>query len=620
MDRGPPTQNSCDPKTQPFVSELLRALLRPIPSALADDLDAIETVEAGDSGIRIRGLAAAGGRRTVRLRHGGDQYASEVEVEAPPQSIELEGEWRFRLEPTMDNRWGDFRHPAAEETIGAEARRFRYREEEGRDGAGLGWHEPGFDDADWEEATCSYGPYWWALEPVPDGQEVERDILARAQSAAIGTGEPWEVAGQQRQWKRYVFSQKHGAWDRVGGDVSTMSISKSCLTGLPSDFLYFDVVDDEVPGGTGQTAAEVDPEAGLAGPGGRVPVDPEAGLARPGGGDIDGAGAGETERAAQARYLLTWVHAPKDGDWFLDFGGTARVERRAWVNGAEVVAVRSEEADARGQVRLRQGRNTVLLKVLQPTGEEVSTYVVFCTGETPRLDPFVPELPWFGEEHPLRYDITPDRKQPVGWYRFTAPPGAEAIRLHLRAEGVSVWVDGRPTPVEDGIVILDPPLKPGGHIALRVKQRQGCYGGAVFALPVQFECGEGMLPAGDWCDYGLAMYSGGGVYARSTELTADQVKERVFLELGQVNAAAEARVNGQPAGVRMALPYRFDITDLVREGSNEIEVKVVNTMANHMSSYPTKYVFEGQTVSGLLGPVRVEFASQVELSAQRCAR
>jgi hypothetical protein len=44
-------------------------------------------------------------------------------------------------------------------------------------------------------------------------------------------------------------------------------------------------------------------------------------------------------------------------------------------------------------------------------------------------------------------------------------------------------------------------------------------------------------------------------------------------------------------------------------------VKVATTLANHMSTYPTKWIFDGQTVSGLLGPVRVQFSAPVIMQA-----
>jgi hypothetical protein len=34
-----------------------------------------------------------------------------------------------------------------------------------------------------------------------------------------------------------------------------------------------------------------------------------------------------------------------------------------------------------------------------------------------------------------------------------------------------------------------------------------------------------------------------------------------------------------------------------------------------MSTYPTKWIFDGQTASGLLGPVRVTFSAPVTIQA-----
>ena len=65
----------------------------------------------------------------------------------------------------------------------------------------------------------------------------------------------------------------------------------------------------------------------------------------------------------------------------------------------------------------------------------------------------------------------------------------------------------------------------------------------------------------------------------------------------------------------MSRPFRFDISDFVQPGNNQIQIKVANTLANHMSSYPTHWVLEDQAVSGLLGPVQLRFHSKVKLSA-----
>ena len=105
------------------------------------------------------------------------------------------------------------------------------------------------------------------------------------------------------------------------------------------------------------------------------------------------------------------------------------------------------------------------------------------------------------------------------------------------------------------------------------------------------------------------------MYGRRVKLEKPHLRGKVLLDLGEVAAAAEVHVNGQPAGVGMAPPWRFDVTRLVVEGENRIEVKVVNTLANHMSTYPTRYVYEGQTLSGLLGPVTIQFLTEAALEA-----
>ena len=50
-------------------------------------------------------------------------------AEAPRSMIALDGDWEFELQPTLDNRFGDYRWPPTPTLIGAEARQFRYADE-----------------------------------------------------------------------------------------------------------------------------------------------------------------------------------------------------------------------------------------------------------------------------------------------------------------------------------------------------------------------------------------------------------------------------------------------------------------------------------------------------------
>jgi hypothetical protein len=88
--------------------------------------------------------------------------------------------------------------------------------------------------------------------------------------------------------------------------------------------------------------------------------------------------------------------------------------------------------------------------------------------------------------------------------------------------------------------------------------------------------------------------------------------DRTVLDLGRVRGTAEVIVNGRTVGTRVCSPYRFDVTDGVRPGGNEIEIVVFGTLAPYLDAVsPTHFVFPGQRMSGLLGPVRLCSASPV---------
>ena len=227
-------------------------------------------------------------------------------------------------------------------------------------------------------------------------------------------------------------------------------------------------------------------------------------------------------------------------------------------------------------------------------------------------------LTWFAEPSELAYEIAPHREHRVGWYRCEAPAGTHTLYLDVDAERVQVWVNGVEASFRDGQVRLNAPVANVVPVALRVEQKPGVYAGAAIRRPVRFECAETSLPLGDWCQYALESYSGGAVYKKRFTLTYEQLQGEVTLDLGAVNTTAEVAVNGQNMGVQLARPYRFDITGQVREGENELEVTVYNTLANYFSKgpYESEFVFAGQTVSGLLGPVTISFPARATLTAK----
>jgi hypothetical protein len=185
------------------------------------------------------------------------------------------------------------------------------------------------------------------------------------------------------------------------------------------------------------------------------------------------------------------------------------------------------------------------------------------------------------------------------------------------ARGVSTaWIDG----IEIGLIQTDETADgcsryraviPAGDkgprtMALRVVAPPDSHGGDALPEPVDFVCSDGRLPAGDWCAHGLAWYSGAVEYRRRLNLTDLPAGQVVLLDLGEVVASAEVRLNGNPVATLLAPPWRCDLTPHLRPGTNDLSVTVANTLANHYAAgIPTPYAFPTQTRSGMLGPVRL---------------
>ena len=139
---------------------------------------------------------------------------------------------------------------------------------------------------------------------------------------------------------------------------------------------------------------------------------------------------------------------------------------------------------------------------------------------------------------------------------------------------------------------------------------------AAIPEPVVVETdGHGTIPLGDWSRRGiLHNFSGGVRYRTSFTLTEDEVNVPVTLDLGRVIATAEVHVNGSPAGVRAAPPWRFDVTGLLTTGRNRLEVLVYSTLANHYQTLPSRY--RGNPAAGLFGPVRLLSRHECSVNVQ----
>lgn len=465
------------------------------------------------------------------------------------RSVPLDGEWEFELQPTMDNRFGDFRLPVTDRIIGAEARRFRHAVESGDTAA---WRSPGFDDTAWGGVTHGFGAQFRVLGPLPAAvADAELAVLMQADPA-----EPVVVAGREYRWRPYELSWRlgregdpgHQGWHGLKENVTDHFLCLGKPVGAHNETRY-----DPEPEGSIyylRTCAT-------------VPQETRARLL------FSEPGAGPAPHASR---VLTPAAVHFHGRRLDD--PTAPLTLQP---GANPLLIRYDHA-GRGFLALRREDAPVPTRPRTPLS-----------------------MSWFDDPGLIRFDLHAGRG-PAEWFRFVAPPGFRGLTVTTPA-AVEAWVDGEPLiSRESGRFEAASVRERASVVALRARPPVGVTGGAVFPEPIRLECVRGLAPTGDWSRLGaLECYSGGAWYRSNFSLTPEQAAGPVELDLGAVVATAEVRVNGTVAGIRVAPPWRVDLSPQVRAGSNRLEILVFNTLANHYRTIPTRY--RGELTSGLLGPV-----------------
>jgi hypothetical protein len=155
-------------------------------------------------------------------------------------------------------------------------------------------------------------------------------------------------------------------------------------------------------------------------------------------------------------------------------------------------------------------------------------------------------------------------------------------------------------------------------------------------------------------DPGVKYFSGTATYLQSFDVPAVLLRSdrEVWLDLGRVKNLAEVTLNGQPLGILWKPPFRVNITNAAKPGTNRLEIKVTNLWpnrligdeqlppdtewaGNHLKAWP-KWLLEGKPSpsgrltfttwhhwkkdealldSGLLGPVLLRAAEIIPIRA-----
>ena len=470
----------------------------------------------------------------------------------------LDGLWDFAIQPTMDNRFGDFSLPATDGLLGPEARRFRYADETAEDlKSADAWQSATFDDSAWQEVTYSFGARLEATGPLPpdsDFQSIENSLLEN---------------GARRDWQPYAFSLRWGI-ERDPFLTDWLSGPHGLKGSVPNEFLDFH---SDVPGTVWYLRAQVVSDQARDTPmvaGGRCAYHVW----------VNGSTALEQRVALPAGIFAPWSIPHYDG----------------------------ETRDAR--VRLQAGTNQLLIKLVQPIGQRTRAFVAF---QPPVACPETLALRWFTDPSAPRPCLLAAATRRAIRFRFLSPPGTREMTFIARGPA-QAWSNGKKLALsvieslDNGSIRYhgeSSDASPGcAVIALRIEAPLDCHAGDALPEPVRFVCGPARISLGDWSDHGLATYSGAAIYSKKFDVHSSQ--SRISVDLGALNATAEVSVNGHLAATLVAPPWRVDLTNFVHPGTNELSITVANTLANHYSvGIPTPYAFSSQTASGIFGPVRI---------------
>ncbi len=126
----------------------------------------------------------------------------------------------------------------------------------------------------------------------------------------------------------------------------------------------------------------------------------------------------------------------------------------------------------------------------------------------------------------------------------------------------------------------------------------------------------------DWTlsgDESIKYYSGTAVYKTNVKLAENPSGKKIMLDLGVLTAMAKVKVNGKAVGGVWTAPWQVDISSALKQGSNEIEISVVNNWMNRLigdqktpeAQRPTwspiiPYKVDSPLqASGLFGPVKI---------------
>jgi len=552
----------------------------------------------------------------------------------PDEPVWSTDQWRIRVVPTLDNRYGDFDlHHADRGLVPIERRIMQCRQEESL-GQGLreDWQHPAYDDTHWDSRLWSESAYWSVCEDESFAETKTKPVVYSTIFGDLAT-RTW--AGRMGHVPRRFLNlgareQGAGAWARTtvvapcDGRYWIRTESNARIQGWIND------CEIEWTGGPEEQTAWIDLREG----GNLLKL---RATARENGGIRIGVEINAEARAALPKWIYANSPNPQTAltrQITIDQGDevqsmrivfAARGRVALYINGSKVTEhgdfnpyIRQGQEEVDVTALCRPGMNELCLKLPEGEGEAFLDGIVetkegekvsFCSGidwqdeqgnEARILHSAVlqfaeTETLWIAERphpladvgwlmpgsvpasKPLPFVADPARIGHPVWLRFPLPVGSRA--LEVEAVGTTtLWIDGEEVAIKQSRAEFAP-QHAGAVAAIRVETAEPYLEADVLRLPVKIETvpHEGNL--GDWRT-ALSLPHHSGAVDYESVLETDGVSEAT-LHLGHVRGTAEVWIDGRPLGVRLWTPYSFDLGNLLRPGKHRLRIRITNTLGTH---------------------------------------
>jgi hypothetical protein len=198
---------------------------------------------------------------------------------------------------------------------------------------------------------------------------------------------------------------------------------------------------------------------------------------------------------------------------------------------------------------------------------------------------------------------------------FTIENGMTSVPLHLEAND-AVFVVFRNKSGEKSKTVIKLQEKQlasiDGQWNIAFQENRGAPANAIF---------ETLAPWNESNDSGIKYFSGTGTYTKTVNAQSEWFKEgsQLWIDLGRVKEMAEVIVNGKSLGIVWKTPFRVNVTEALKQGDNNLEIKITNLWVNRLIgdqqpgavkkfTYTTMPFYRADSPlkpSGLIGPVRV---------------